>query len=904
MNTRLQVEHPVTEMVTGLDLVAPPVPGGQRSAAALFPGRRRACTGHAIEARDQRRGPLRRQVHPYARADHTPARRRRAVGADRRRLRGRATPSTSTTTTLWPRWWPGDRTGRAPGSGSCVRSPRPRSTASPPRSRLTWPCWRTPTSFRCRTRPRGWLPVVDLSSIAPAPMSPRRPQARSARTSRSRCSGRHYDVSVWVPAPPSSCRRRTAQAALEAVAADGGYVAGEAGRGGNRGRPGHQYGQVTVPMQGTIVKVLVKRGDMVEAGQTVCVLEAMKMENNIVSAFAGDGRRGAGGGGPVRRQRRRHRRDQRRSPVQPRPTRANRRGPAALARVRAASRGRRRAPARSGSGRRWQGTAPRTRPRPVTLSSLRPPDASTSAPHWRGRRTASAVSSRDRLSTRTRSAPASRASSSSARSSTSTSRPEARPVARSPPGPGAGPPRQRASTPPRAAMWLSFTKRASERLIRWLAPPRSERRTSPPPVSPGSVLRVSLMTAPVPATAVDDGGGQGGHPGEVGDDVEEGALGRQQRVGRAGQLAEDRHRRRPGRRRARTAWPWPGRSRAGGSPRPGRAGRPQARRRCRLAGPRAKPRPASGPTAAPVGSPSGRSSATAPGNQFPGGASRHGRLTLEAQPARGSVADPRAACRPTCSDGTRRHWPTSSSPPGISWATWRTRHSGSGVRVVGPPVRSPGLVARRAPTPPRPARPGPCWPAPQPRRAGFRGASPCRPERGSWHRRLRPAGVAGNAGEGLHCEAERCSVSGPGGWRPSAAVAAATPSSRANGCPGRHRPPAGQDGLRRPPAHAPPLRAASSTPTGWRRAARWKPPRPPPSALPAWCGPRRRSALRPSCSGPSAKPGPSRARGQAGRRQAATNVGKRPPRLSPRSAWRPGSNGRPRAQPSAAPSPG
>jgi acetyl-CoA/propionyl-CoA carboxylase biotin carboxyl carrier protein len=34
-------------------------------------------------------------------------------------------------------------------------------------------------------------------------------------------------------------------------------------------------------MQGTIIKVLVSVGDTVEAGQPVCVLEAMKMENNI-----------------------------------------------------------------------------------------------------------------------------------------------------------------------------------------------------------------------------------------------------------------------------------------------------------------------------------------------------------------------------------------------------------------------------------------------------------------------------------------------------------------------------------------------------------------------------------------------------------------------------------------------
>ncbi|HMC53085.1 MAG TPA: biotin/lipoyl-containing protein, partial [Acidimicrobiales bacterium] len=46
-------------------------------------------------------------------------------------------------------------------------------------------------------------------------------------------------------------------------------------------------GQVTVPMQGTIVKVLVEVGDVVDVGQTICVLEAMKMENNINAEAAG-----------------------------------------------------------------------------------------------------------------------------------------------------------------------------------------------------------------------------------------------------------------------------------------------------------------------------------------------------------------------------------------------------------------------------------------------------------------------------------------------------------------------------------------------------------------------------------------------------------------------------------------
>ena len=40
-------------------------------------------------------------------------------------------------------------------------------------------------------------------------------------------------------------------------------------------------------MQGTIVKVVVEVGDTVEAGDTVCVLEAMKMENNVVADISG-----------------------------------------------------------------------------------------------------------------------------------------------------------------------------------------------------------------------------------------------------------------------------------------------------------------------------------------------------------------------------------------------------------------------------------------------------------------------------------------------------------------------------------------------------------------------------------------------------------------------------------------
>jgi acetyl-CoA/propionyl-CoA carboxylase biotin carboxyl carrier protein len=74
-------------------------------------------------------------------------------------------------------------------------------------------------------------------------------------------------------------------------------AAGAEAAGGAGGRPrrtassaGHggiASGEVAVPMQGTIIKVLVETGDTVEEGQTVAILEAMKMENAVVAEKSG-----------------------------------------------------------------------------------------------------------------------------------------------------------------------------------------------------------------------------------------------------------------------------------------------------------------------------------------------------------------------------------------------------------------------------------------------------------------------------------------------------------------------------------------------------------------------------------------------------------------------------------------
>jgi biotin carboxyl carrier protein len=48
-----------------------------------------------------------------------------------------------------------------------------------------------------------------------------------------------------------------------------------------------QSGSITAPMQGTIVSVDVSIGDEVKKGTVLCILEAMKMENQIKAPLDG-----------------------------------------------------------------------------------------------------------------------------------------------------------------------------------------------------------------------------------------------------------------------------------------------------------------------------------------------------------------------------------------------------------------------------------------------------------------------------------------------------------------------------------------------------------------------------------------------------------------------------------------
>jgi acetyl-CoA/propionyl-CoA carboxylase biotin carboxyl carrier protein len=90
-------------------------------------------------------------------------------------------------------------------------------------------------------------------------------------------NGKRFDVNMWVPETP-------------AVAVAAGAAPKKTKRGGSGGGGGGSAiasGSVEAPMQGTIVKVLVEVGQTVEVGAGIVVLEAMKMENQINAEKAG-----------------------------------------------------------------------------------------------------------------------------------------------------------------------------------------------------------------------------------------------------------------------------------------------------------------------------------------------------------------------------------------------------------------------------------------------------------------------------------------------------------------------------------------------------------------------------------------------------------------------------------------
>ena len=275
MNTRLQVEHPVTELVTGLDLVAWQI----RIAAgeALdFTQDDIQRNGHAIEVRINAEDPS----------------------------GGRFSPSPGTLTSFHAASGPGVRLDAGYESGDTVsqyydnliakmivwapdrEAARRRMLRAIDETSITGVATTLPADVAILSHPdfaavnysTKWVEdVLDLSDLvvdpagapAPAPAEDEDEVPTVQRDVTAEVDGRRYSVRLWVPdlgtaAAPAKVAGRPKRTAAAAVAGSG-------------------SGQVTVPMQGTIVKILVAVGDVVEVGQTICLLEAMKMENAVAA---------------------------------------------------------------------------------------------------------------------------------------------------------------------------------------------------------------------------------------------------------------------------------------------------------------------------------------------------------------------------------------------------------------------------------------------------------------------------------------------------------------------------------------------------------------------------------------------------------------------------------------------
>ncbi len=271
MNTRIQVEHPVTELVTGLDLVALQlsVAAGERLSLRQ---EELAPHGHAIECRGNAEDPT----------------------------GGAFLPSPGTLDRLVLPAGPGVRVDAGCESGDVI-SPHfdnllakivvwgeDRERA---RRRMLRALRETVVEGVATTIP-ALVAILEHESFAaarhsthfveedldlsdlPAPPRPegtRRADSRVLRTVDAELDGRRYRVRLWVPdvagaavAGPLPPRpRRPAGAQL------------------------HGDGTVVAPMQGTIAQLCVAPGDTVEPGDVLCILEAMKMENPITTLVAG-----------------------------------------------------------------------------------------------------------------------------------------------------------------------------------------------------------------------------------------------------------------------------------------------------------------------------------------------------------------------------------------------------------------------------------------------------------------------------------------------------------------------------------------------------------------------------------------------------------------------------------------
>jgi len=280
MNTRLQVEHPVTEVITGIDLVewqirvasGESLPMTQEEVAA----QRR---GHGIEVRINAENPAGGKFLP------SPGTISKLVAPDGFGVRFDAGYESGDTVSQYYDnlvgkliVWGKDR------PTAIARTIRALEELVVEGVATTIPADLAilrHADFQAMEHSTKWVEErLDLSGIE-APKPPVAAEGSDPLVQRSttvEVNGKRFDVKMWVPDTPVVAVAGGAKAAAKKPARSASASGGASGAGS---------GNVEVPMQGTIVKVLVEVGQTVEAGQAVVVLEAMKMENQITADKAG-----------------------------------------------------------------------------------------------------------------------------------------------------------------------------------------------------------------------------------------------------------------------------------------------------------------------------------------------------------------------------------------------------------------------------------------------------------------------------------------------------------------------------------------------------------------------------------------------------------------------------------------
>jgi len=269
MNTRLQVEHTVTEMVTGVDLVREQLriaAGSPTSAIGL------RADGHAIEMRINAEDPYRNYVPTPGRIVSYREPAGPGVRVDGWVRAGVTIPRFYDNLLAKLVVWAPTRTqaiSRAKRALEEFEITGVPTTIPVHKAVLDHP------DFISARHHTAWLESkIDLSRVEPEVAESLPEEEGVVRQDMTvEISGRRFVVSYWEPDVgqedrAAKVRRRPPKPAKGPAAASDGAV--------------------TAPMQGTIVKVNVKVGDQVEAEDTICVLEAMKMENAVAAGREGN----------------------------------------------------------------------------------------------------------------------------------------------------------------------------------------------------------------------------------------------------------------------------------------------------------------------------------------------------------------------------------------------------------------------------------------------------------------------------------------------------------------------------------------------------------------------------------------------------------------------------------------